>query len=160
MLSFTATIYKIGINPYVLLPTALLKEICRQAAKDKGPIPVKGTINKHVFTQTLVKYSGKWRLYINGPMLAGSGSKLGDRVDITIVFDAAERITTMHPKLRLALKKNKAANTVFKTLPPSRQKEIMRYINNLKSETAIDNNIKKAISFLTGGERFIGRDKP
>ncbi len=160
MSSFTAKILKIGINPYVLLPAAVLKEISKQAGKDKGAIPVKGEINNHPFTQTLVKYSGKWRLYINGPMLKGSNSKLGDTVTINIEFDAADRTTPMHPKLKLALQKNKQANEVFKKLPPSRKKEIMRYINNLKSELAIDNNVKKAIQFLSGKQRFIGRDKP
>jgi hypothetical protein len=59
MNSFSAKIFKIGINPYVLLPAAILKEIFKQAGKNKGPIPVCGTINEKKFTQTLVKYSGK-----------------------------------------------------------------------------------------------------
>ncbi|MES2849089.1 MAG: YdeI/OmpD-associated family protein [Bacteroidota bacterium] len=160
MLSFNAKIFIIGINPYVLLPAAVLKEIFKQAGKDKSAIPVKGTINQHSFTQTLVKYSGKWRLYINGPMLKGSNTKLGDTVTINLEFDAADRTTPMHPKLKLALQKNKQANEIFKKLSPSGQKEIMRYINNLKSESAIDNNVKKAIQFLLGRQRFIGRDKP
>ena len=66
----------------------------------------------------------------------------------------------MHPKLELALKKNKKANEVFKQLPPSRQKEILRYINFLKTEESVNRNIKRAIGFLSGNERFIGRDKP
>jgi uncharacterized protein YdeI (YjbR/CyaY-like superfamily) len=66
----------------------------------------------------------------------------------------------MHPKLNSALQKNKNAKQTFNSLPPSRQKEIMRYIGNLKSEEAVDKNVKRAISFLTGKERFVGRDKP
>src|SRR5690349_978954 len=130
MQSFSAKIYKIGINPYVLLPAIVKKEIFKQAAKDKGPIPVKGTINGHAFIQTLVKYSGKWRLYINAPMLKGGSCNVGDIVKISLQFDGDERITPMHPKLKAALQKNKQANEIFKQLPPSRSKEIMRYINN------------------------------
>ncbi|MEI9935362.1 MAG: hypothetical protein WDM71_11065 [Ferruginibacter sp.] len=43
-----------------------------QAGKDKGHIPVKGKLDGHAFIQTLVKYSGKWRLYLNGPMRKAS----------------------------------------------------------------------------------------
>ena len=69
MITFKAKIDIIGINPYVLLPAKVLKSIFTQAGKDKGPISVKGTIDGHAYIQTLVKYSGHWRLYINGPML-------------------------------------------------------------------------------------------
>lgn len=160
MPSFSGKIYKIGINPYVLLPVAVLKEIFKEAGRDKGPVPVKGTVNHHPFTQTLVRYSGKWRLYINMPMLKGAGTAVGDTVNISVSFDAAERITPMHPKLKLALQKNKEAYAVFKQLPAYLQKEIMRYINNLKSEVSVDTNVKKAILFLHGRQRFIGRNKP
>lgn len=160
MQTFKAQIQIIGINPYVLLPAKVLLKVFEQAGKDKSPVPVKGSINQFPFIQTLVKYSGQWRLYINGPMLAGAKSKLGDVVTVCIVYDDAERSTPMHPKLQRALKENKAAHDVFKTLPPSRQKEIKRYINNLKSENAVNSNIKKAILFLTGNQRFIGRSRP
>ena len=160
MLSFSAKIYKIGINPYVLLPATILKALFKEAGKDKGAIPVKGTINDHPFIQHLVKYSGKWRLYLNTPMRKGAASDVGDTVKITITFDEAERTTEMHPKLQAALKKNKKASQVFESLPPSKQKEIKRYIANLKSEAAVDRNVMKAINFLLGKERFIGRDHP
>lgn len=68
MEQFSARIYIIGVNPYVLLPAKTLKAIFQQAQKSKGPIPVRGTMNGAVYTQTLVKYSGKWRLYLNMPM--------------------------------------------------------------------------------------------
>jgi hypothetical protein len=38
--------------------------------------------------------------------------------------------------------------------------EIVRYLANLKTEKALDTNIDKAINFLLGKERFVGRDKP
>ena len=160
MQSFSAKIFKIGINPYVLLPDTVLKALFKEAGKDRGYIPVKGTINGYEFTQTLVKYSGKWRLYLNTPMRTGSSTDVGDKVSLTIEFDPSDRTVPMHPKLQLALQKNKKANTVFLQLPPSRQKEICRYINFLKTDESINRNIEKAINFLLGKERFIGRDKP
>jgi len=160
MNSFSARIYKIGVNPYVLLPAVVLKEIFKQANKNKGPIPVRGELNGNLFVQTLVKFSGKWRLYLNIPMRKAAGVDVGDVADLKIEFDPRIREVIMDVKLKLALEKNKKAKQIFEKLPPSRQKEIMRYIGNLKSEEAINKNVKRAILFLTGKERFVGREKP
>jgi hypothetical protein len=45
MNAFSARIYKIGINPYVLLPAVVLKDLFKAAGKEKGPIPVRGKLN-------------------------------------------------------------------------------------------------------------------
>lgn len=160
MQAFSATIEIIGINPYVLLPAEVLNDIFKQAGRAKGTIPVRGTLNGHKYTQTLVKYAGKWRLYLNKPMRVAAGIDVGDIANVTIEFDPAERTIAMHPELERALIKNKKAKSVFDYLPPSRQKEIVRYIGFLKTEEAIKKNIARAIQFLLGNERFIGRDKP
>jgi hypothetical protein len=154
---FSAKILKIGINPYVLIPVTILKEIFKQAGKNKGPIPIFGTINEKKFTQTLVKYSGKWRLYLNTPMRKSAGIDVGDIANIEISYDPGERTMPMHPKLRSALEKNKKALEKFNGHPPYLQKEIMRYINSLKNEESIERNIKRAIGSLTGKDKFISR---
>ena len=160
MKTFSAIIFKIGINPYVSVPQAILKNIFAEAGKDKGHIPVILTINKERFIQHLVRYSGKWRLYLNGPMRKTAGKDVGDMIEIGIEYDPADRATPIHSKVKSALQKSKAANDIFKSLPPSRQKEIARYINSLKTEESIERNVKKAIQFLLGKERFVGRDAP
>jgi len=157
MKSFSAKIRIIGVNPYVLLPTAVLKDVFQKAGKDKGAIPIKIKIEKHDFIQNLVKYSGKWRLYLNGPMRKAAGKDVGDLIEIQIDFDSKPRITPMHSKLKLALKENPAARKAFEKLSPSRQKEILRYINFLKSEESVDKNIKRAIAYLIGKQSFVGR---
>jgi hypothetical protein len=159
MNGFKARIYKIGVNPYVLPPVRVLKELFKQAGKEAGPIPVSGTLNGHAFVQTLVKYSGRWRLYLNGPMRKAAGIDVGDMAEVTIAYDAVERIVAMHPKLQKALDENVEAKQKFEQLAPSLQKEFIRYIANLKSEASVDKNIPRAIGLLLGKERFIGRDK-
>ncbi len=160
VITFKATIEIIGVNPFVFLPEKVLKAVFKQAGKDKGPIPVHGTIDGHSYTQTLVRYSGHWRLYINGPMLKASDRKVGDRTTLTIAFDPGERTISMHPKLNDALIANPKARAAFDQLPPSRQKEIVRYISFLKTDASVDKNVTRAIDFLLGNERFVGRDKP
>lgn len=158
--TFKAKIDIIGINPFVLLPSSILANIFKQAQKDKGPIPVHGTIDGHNFIQTLVKYSGKWRLYINTPMLKACRKKVGDTITLQIEFDPVERIIPVHPRLASALNKNKKAKDAFKNLSPSRQKEIVRYISALKTEASVEKNVAVAMQFLSGKARFVGRDKP
>jgi uncharacterized protein YdeI (YjbR/CyaY-like superfamily) len=157
---FNAQIEIVGINPYVTLPDEVLAEICIQAKKDKGPIPVKGFINDAPFVQRLMKLKGIWRLYINTAMLKNSPKRIGETIAVQIEFDPAERLINPHPKLVEALTLNKEAKAVFDKLIPSRRLEIVRYIANLKTEESVDRNVAKAIDLLLGKGRFIGRDRP
>ena len=160
MQSFNARIYIIGVNPYVVLPAAVLKAIFKQAGKEKGSIPVRGTLDGHPYIQTLVRYSGKWRLYLNTPMRKKANKDVGDTIAVTIEFDPVERTTPIPPDFTKALSENPKAKKVFEQLSASRQKEIIRYIANLKSTEAKTKNIARAIRFLQGDDRFVGRDKP
>jgi hypothetical protein len=158
MRSFSSKVQIIGVNPYVLLPASVLKKLFLQAGKDKGPIPVKGKLNGNAFIQTLVKYSGKWRLYLNTPMRKTAGIDTGEIANVEIEFDPEPRIIKMHTKLKDALSKNKEARKAFEKLPPYRQKEIVRYIGFLKNEESIERNVTKVIQHLLGKQRFAGRD--
>ncbi|WP_247236100.1 YdeI/OmpD-associated family protein [Telluribacter sp. SYSU D00476] len=160
MQKLKAEVQIIGINPYVLLPDEVLTELFKQAGKDKGPIQVRGTINDKPYTQTLVKYDGIWRLYINLKMLKNSPRRIGEVINVTIEFDPEQRVITPHPKLIRALDENHEAKRVFDGLRPSLQLEIVRYISRLKSEESVDRNVVRAIDFLLGRGRFVGRDKP
>lgn len=156
--AFKAEIKIIGINPFVFVSEEALNYIFHQSGKNKGQLPVKMKIDGHEFKQTLVKYAGDWRLYLNTPMRKAAGKDIGDTATFEIEFDTEERTISINPKLVQALAENKQAKDVFDGLAPHLQKEIIRYIANLKTEESIDRNVKKAIQFLLGKERFIGRD--
>lgn len=152
MVKFRSKIYVIGINPVVDPPERVLRSILAEAGKDKGPIPVRGTINGAEFSQTLVKYAGAWRLYINGIMLKDSGTALGERIEVEIEFDPRPRDVPINVELAAALKENKTAKRAFESLAPSRQKEILRYIGSLKSIDTIAKNVDRVISQLSGSD--------
>jgi uncharacterized protein YdeI (YjbR/CyaY-like superfamily) len=160
MKKFKTALKITGINPFVAVPEQILAIIFEQAGKDKGYIPVRGTVNGKEYIQTLVKHKGEWTLYINTKMLKDSPKRIGEEIKIGIEFDPADRIITPHPELLKALNKSKTAKKVFDKLSPSLQNEIIRYISFLKSEESVTKNIDKAIGFLNGKNRFIGRDKP
>ncbi len=150
MEKFTAKIYKLGINPAVDPPDQVLECLFESVGKDKGPIPVRGKIAGAEFTQTLVKFQGGWRLYVNGEMLKASGAKVGDEIDVEIEFDPRPRDVPMPVRLRDALKFDKKAKIAFAELSPSRQKEIFRYINSLRTEESIARNVEKILQQLKG----------
>lgn len=150
----------IGVNPFVYLPSKVLEFIFAQAGKDKGKIPVRIKIDGHAFIQTLVKYSGHWRLYLNTPMRKAAKKEVGDSADFEIAFDPIKRVIKPHPAFQKALKQNKAAKKIFGHLPPYRQTEIIRYISFLKTEESVNRNVIKVIDFLLGKGKFTGRDSP
>ena len=145
---FTATIYKLGINPVVDPPRATLDKLFERAGRSKGPIPVRGTLNGAEFIQTLVKYSGQWRLYINAEMLKDSGAKIGNEVTIEIDFDPRPRDVQMPGALADAFREDLAAKAAFDRLTPSRRKEILRYLRSLKSPESIEKNVIRIVAQL------------
>lgn len=150
MVKFTSKIYKIGINPVVDSPGEVLAAMFEQAGKSKGAIPVRVRLNGSEFVQTLVKYKGAWRLYINGGMLRSSGLRVGDIAAVEIEFDPRPREVPVPPKFAKVLRADKAAKAEFEGLSPSRQKEILRYLGSLKTEESLDRNIERTLKHLRG----------
>lgn len=148
--SFRARIDIIGINPYVPVPEDVLSGLLLDSGREKGPIQVKGTINDKPFMQTVVKYQGVWRLYLNTPMRTASVTVVGDTADFIIEYDPKSRNVPPPKALLNRLDKDAAAKKAFESLPPYRQKEISRYLTNLKSEEKREENIDKVMRHLQG----------
>lgn len=157
---FKAILEIIGINPFVFVPDEILLHVLKQAGKSKGSIPITGTLNGKVYRQTLVKYSGAWRLYVNTSMLKNSPKRIGEKIEITIAFDPKSREMKPPEKFLQTLQENKAALKVFESLSPSRKQEIIKYLANLKTEESLNRNIERVINFLHGKESFVGRKEP
>lgn len=160
MHTFEANIDIIGVNPFVFVPMDILHQLFIDAGKEKGFIPVNGLINNKAYTQTLVRFQGEWRLYINTIMLKNSPKKIGEKITMSIGYDPKPRTIEMPIKFKDALLNNLEAKKVFDSLSPSRQNEIVRYLARLKNEEILQKNITRAINFLLGKERFVGRAKP
>jgi hypothetical protein len=154
---FTATLEIIGINPFVFIPEEILNQIFERSGKNKSPIPVKGTVNGKEFKQNLMKYLGEWRLYINLTMLKNSPKRVGEIIEVFVEFDDSDRSISIHPQLKRAIKESSVASANFENLIPSRKLELIRYINNLKTEESIKRNIEKIIRHLQGETDFFGK---
>lgn len=156
--SFTAKLEIIGINPFVFVPEDILSSIFEESGKEKSPISVKGTVNGKEFHQNLMKYLGDWRLYVNLTMLKNSPKRIGEIIEVSLAYDNSERTVPIHPQLEKAIHESKIALQNFENLVPSRKLELIRYINNLKTEKSISRNIEKIIRHLHGETDFFGKN--
>lgn len=142
---FSAKIYKLGINPCVDVPKRM-----SEAFKRTGYVPVAGTLNGQRIRATLVpKGNGRHRLYLNGEMRRRAQVDVGDRVKLVLDIDRRSRTTPMPKDFAMALKKNPEARSAFKSLRPSRRKEILVYLKFLKRPESLRRNIDRVIAGLT-----------
>lgn len=157
--TFAAKIDVIGVNPHIKLPDDVLQGIFKAAGKDKSPIRVRGTIDGAAFRQSLVRYQGDWRLYINSVMARAAGFKfsnisqiVGQPVTISVEYDPQPVTYQMVPEFQKVLDSDAIAKAAYDQLTPGRQKEILRYLASLKSEVALQRNITRVMQHLRGEE--------
>jgi hypothetical protein len=127
------------------------RKITAKMVATRGYIPVKGAIQSHPFTQTLVPVKGKgYRLYVNGPMMKGANVRVGQLASFEIEQNKLKkRDIPTNGMLKRKLAEH-GVESAFKNLSPSRQNEINKYLNYLKSEESIIRNIDKVIKGLKG----------
>jgi len=142
--TFKAKIYKIGINAVVDVP----KRITASMIATAGRIKIKGTINGFDFKTTLMPVKdGLHLLYVNIPMLKGGETALGKIASFVIEQDTGKKVEKnqrMHESLLKQLKKKNLVEE-FHALTASRKKDILRYLNQLKSEETLKRNIDNVI---------------
>jgi hypothetical protein len=148
-------------NPYILVSAARAKAL---AAGWRKPLPVLIRINgqprKAWRINMMPTGKNSFYLYLHGDVREASQTRVGDRVDVEIAFDASYKNGPLHPMpawFRTALRGTALAN--WKALPPSRQKEVLRYFSWLKSAAARERNLAKVLQVLSGKPgRFMARD--
>ncbi|MET0300132.1 MAG: DUF1905 domain-containing protein [Flavitalea sp.] len=147
---FSAKLYKIGINLVVDVPL----KITSRLVATRGLIRIRGFINEHPFHTTLMPVKEKpYILYVNIPMLKGAGVQESGRATFLIEQDNAnyEVHYPMLPALDKQLKEHKLTKN-FNLLSESRKKDILKYLNNVKSVKTLNKHIGTVIQKLLDGE--------
>lgn len=161
-LHFTSQIEIRDGNPYVFIT----KEQATALQPDwRKPMPVFIQINDEPKDPWRINMmpvgDGNYYLYLHGDVRQASKTKVGDTVTVDVRFDNTYQNGPMHPMpdwFQAALDNNQKAKENWGVLPPSRQKEILRYFSWLKSDAAKERNITKAIHVLSGKPgRFMAR---
>ncbi len=149
-------------NPYVHVSAVQAQELISDW---KRPMPVLVQINGAPTPPWRINMmpigNGDYYLYLHGDVRKASNTKVGDMVTVDVEFDTDYKNGPMHPMpdwFQNALDENLKAKENWEALTPSRKKEILRYFSWLKSDEAIERNVKKAILVLSGNEgRFMAR---
>jgi hypothetical protein len=166
VLEFRAEIQIIGVNPYVLVDVAQANSLHPMESQWRKPMPVVVQVNgkPHVpwHINMMPVGDGDFYLYLHNDIRKASDTKVGDSVDVKVWFDEIYRNGPQHDlpqEFSDALNKNQAAAAHWAQLPPSKQKEIVRYFAGLKSPEALQRNIVRATDVLEGNPgHFLGRD--
>jgi Bacteriocin-protection, YdeI or OmpD-Associated len=151
--SFSTVIRKEGVNPYVDPPLGTGSKLGR----DKGVISVRVFLEGKCFKANLMPLGPKrtkadpgqrHRLYLNGLMRKAVGKDHRDEITVVLQLDLVPRVEPMNPALLKALNREPKAKKVFEGLSVSRQKELKRYLNHLRSPDAIQRNVSKVMDYL------------
>ena len=154
-LRFTAKIHTVKsnvpgtLNPCVDVPEEIVLALLGEAGKKSAPVQVKISLNSTgQFDATIVKYQGKHRLYLNTQMRKEAGVDVGNNVRVALEYDPAQRMPPMPAALREALNQNQRAKEKWRLQPSSRRKEILAYLNSLKTEESLKRNVGRTIRLL------------
>jgi hypothetical protein len=162
-MKFRSIIQLNKINPYVLVSADRAKRLKRDWRK---PMPVSVQVNGEPTPPWRVNMmpvgDGSFYLYLHGAVRKASATAVGDEVDVSLSFDESYRggaVQKAPAEFAARLGAEPKAQAAWRKLPPSRQKEILRYLTMLKSDAAKARNIERAIRVLSGAkERFLARD--
>lgn len=160
--AFTEVIRIRGINPFVSVSAPRANTLKPDWRK---PLPVlmriNGKPNEGLHTNMMPAGDGSFYLYLNGVVREASGTAVGDRVRVEVEFDAAYKNGPRHSMpawLSQALRQNPEAGRNWDALIPSRKKEVLRYLAQLKSAEARARNLTRLLRVLSGEtERFMAR---
>jgi hypothetical protein len=158
-LKFHATMRIRGINPYVLVSAARAR---RLKAEWRRPMPVLVRVNGEPRRSPwkinmMPAGTGAFYLYLHGDVRRASGTAVGDRVRVEVAFDTTYRggpLSAMPAWFRAPLRVNARASSAWQALTPSRKKEILRYLMNLKGAESRARNVAKVVAKL-GGARNV-----
>lgn len=160
MLRFRARMAIAGINPYVRVSAA---QAARLKPGWRKAMPVRVQVNGKPDTPWRINLmpagDGSFLLYLHAKVREASGTGVGDVVRLAVAFDTAYKpLPPMPSWFRAALKSNAAARRGWRKLAPSRQKEILRYLGDLKSAEARARNLGQALAVLAGKKaRYMAR---
>lgn len=152
-LKFRAEIYKVGINACVDVP----ESISQKMTPKNGYIKVKGTINGFKFSKNLVPVKDKpYRLFVNIPMLKGGQTELGQIAEFKIEQDFnTEKKNYSIPQMLADKLNDKKLTSDFNNLSESRKRDILKYLNYIKTDKTLERNIDKLIGKLERKETNI-----
>ncbi len=95
-------------------------------------------------------------MVVNKTMREGAGVKAGDTVKVMLERDDAPRLVVIPPVLKQAMARNKAAQSKWKTLSYTHQKEMALSILDAKQDDTRQRRLAKVMDVLTSDKKWTG----
>jgi hypothetical protein len=148
---FEGPVRRVGGRSFIEIPPDVIDRF--ETFASAGRIRAAGSLNGATIQGTLIPVKkGSHRLYVNGGMRAAARLSVGDSVAVKLRA-IPETEVVIAGDLKVALRK-KAALEAFTTCPPSRRRELVRYIDDARTADSRRRRIQRTI------EHLLGRDSP
>src|SRR4029453_14241049 len=115
----------------------------------RGRIPVQASFNGVPYRGSIVKMGGVIMLGVTKAVMAEAGAGPGDVLDVVVENDEAPPEVEVPPELTKALKRNRAARSVWDGLSFSHRREYVGYIVEAKKEETRARRVERTIQALT-----------
>jgi hypothetical protein len=145
---FRAVIRSGGANPYVSVPAPVA--LAFAAFARAGRIRVEGTLNGVPIRGSLIPVrGGAHRLFVNGGMRSAASVAVGDTVAFALRAESPDTVS-LPPDVASAFARVKGARAAFEAAPPSRRRELLRYVDAAQSPAVRAQRIRKTAAHLLG----------
>jgi hypothetical protein len=119
----------------------------------KGRIGVAGTLNGIPLKATLMPdRNGTHYLLLNKQIREKSAVKAGDKVTLVLVQQEKDDVPELPDDMQQLLEASKPAKEQFYKMPPSHQKEFVRWITDAKKPETRALRMEKTIEMLLNGK--------
>lgn len=142
-MKFKTKIIQTGNNTGIEVSEQQLNEL----GGGKKPL-VTITLNNYTYRSAVGKMGDKFMISLSAENRKNANVKDGDTVEINLALDTAPRTVVIPANLQRALDKNKIAKANFEILAPSKKKEMVRSINDAKTEETKIRRIEKVMEIL------------
>ena len=115
----------------------------------RGRIPVQASFNGIPYRGSIVRMGSVMMLGVTKAIMAEAGAGPGDVLDVVVENDEAPREVEVPRELTKALKRNRAARSVWDGLSFSHRREYVGYIVEAKKEETRARRVERTIQALT-----------
>jgi hypothetical protein len=118
----------------------------------KKVFPVKVTVNGRTVTGRLARMKGENLIGFSKAKREEARVEAGDKVEVIVELDLAERVVDVPPALAAAFKKDKPAKKIYDGLAFTHRKEFARWVEEAKKDETRDRRVEKTVEMLHAGE--------
>ena len=143
--TFTTTITGKATGPTgIEVPPAIMAAL----GPKKNPA-VQMTVAGYSYRSTVAVMGGAFMVPLSAAHRAAAGVQAGQQVQVTLALDTVPRTVTLPAELEKALT-DAGVKAAYAALPPSRQKEAARQVEDAKTEGTRQRRIARIVAQLSG----------